>query len=339
MSGSKTIWGIHMEWDDAASQSDSKEIAIGWEVMGDLSKLSASRDTFKAAYAKLFPAERPGAIPVKAGVLYRFSKEMKIGDIVVYPSKHDRMVNIGIIAGDYAFRPEIDKDYPHRRAVHWKVRQPRAQFTQAALYEIGSAITLFQVSNNSDEFLAALDGKAFRAADIDEATAAEIAVQADESVEDFVIKRLKNGISAEQFEQFVAELLRSMDYHVRVSRYAGDGGVDIIAHRDELGFEPPIIKVQCKQMLTTIGGPTVQQLLGAIQPNEHALFVTLGDYSADAVRIERGKSNLRLISGSDLVQMILNNYEKFDPRFKALLPLKRSYVPSGLQTDTSSSAG
>lgn len=333
MSGGKTIWGIHMEWDQATSQPDAKEIAIGWEEMGDLNKLPASRDTFKTTYAKLFPTEKPGAIPVKAGVLYRFSKEMKIGDIVVYPSKNDRMVNIGIVEGDYCFRPEVDKDYPHRRAVKWKLHQPRAQFTQAALYEIGSAITLFQVTNNSDEFVAALEGKAFKAADIDETTAAEIAVQADESVEDFVIKRLKNGISAEQFEQFVAELLRSMDYHVRVSRYTGDGGVDIIAHRDELGFQPPIIKVQCKQTLATIGGPTVQQLLGAIQSNEHALFVTLGDYSSDAVRIERGKSNLRLIGGSDLVQMILNNYEKFDPRFKALLPLKRSYVPSGLQTD------
>ena len=72
----------------------------------------------------------------------------------------------------------------------------------------------------------------------------------------------------------------------------------------------------------------MQQLLGAIQPNEHALFVTLGEYSTDAVRIERGKSNLRLISGSDLVQLIFNNYEKLEPRFKTLLPLKRSYTPS-----------
>lgn len=28
-------------------------------------------------------------------------------------------------------------------------------------------------------------------------------------------------------------------------------GIDIIAHRDELDFEPPIIKIQCKQILAS----------------------------------------------------------------------------------------
>ena len=77
-------------------------------------------------------------------------------------------------------------------------------------YEIGSSITLFQVSNNAEEFLAALNGKPFKAADVDAVSAAEIAVQAEEGVEDFVIKRLKNGLSAELFEYFIAELLRCM---------------------------------------------------------------------------------------------------------------------------------
>ena len=170
---------------------------------------------------------------------------------------------------------------------------PRANFSQSALYEIGSAITLFQISNNTEEFLAALDGKPFKVSDVDAVSAIEIAVQAEELVEDFVIKQLKNGMNSEMFEHFIAELLRCMGYYSRVTRYAGDGGVDVIAHKDELGFEPPIIKVQCKQSLATIGGPAVQQLLGAIQSGEHALFVTLGDYTVDAIRIERGKSNLR----------------------------------------------
>jgi restriction system protein len=118
-----------------------------------------------------------------------------------------------------------------------------------------------------------------------------------------------------------------------VTPHTGDGGVDIIAHRDELGFQPPIIKVQCKQTLSTIGRPAVQQLLGAIQSDENALFVSLGDYSSDAVRIERGKSNLRLIGAVDLVQLIFNNYERFEPRFKTLLPLKRSFTPSAISGD------
>lgn len=330
MTSQRPMWGIHLEWHSGADQAPPADIAIGWDALGDLSTLPPSRDAFKARYVQAYPGEKPGAVPVKAGILYRFAREMQAGDIVVYPSKADRTIHVGRITGPYEYRQASGGEYPHRRSVAWLAAVPRAQISQPALYEIGSAITLFQISNNADEFLAAAAGQPSEAAEVDEGSAAGIGVQAAETVEDFIIKRLKNGITSQQFEGFIAGLLRSMGYFARTTRYAGDGGVDIIAHKDELGFEPPIIKVQCKQTLTTIGGPTVQQLLGAIQANEHALFVTLGEYSSDAIRIERGKSNLRLIGGSDLVQLVLDNYEKFEPRFKSLLPLTRSYAPSAL---------
>ena len=336
MTTARPIWGIHMEWDNIADQQGPKDLAIGWDALGDLGPLAPTREAFKARYASVYPDEKPAAIPIKAGVLYRFAKEMQVGDVVVYPSKPDRIVYIGTIQGNYAYQPDVSENYPNRRSVTWQVAVPRAEISQPALYEIGSALTLFQVNNNADEFLAALKGEPLKIteiAEVDDVSAADLSMQAEESVEDFIIKRLNNGISAEQFEHFVAELVRSMGYFTRVSRFSGDGGVDIIAHKDELGFEPPIIKIQCKQTLSTIGGPAVQQLLGAIQVNEHALFVTLGNYSAEAIRIERGKSNLRLIGSSDLVQLILSNYEKFEPRFKRLLPLKRSYAPSALPAD------
>lgn len=38
-----------------------------------------------------------------------------------------------------------------------------------------------------------------------------------------------------------------MRYHIRVSPEGRDDGIDIVAHKDELGFEPPIIKVQVKR--------------------------------------------------------------------------------------------
>lgn len=40
-------------------------------------------------------------------------------------------------------------------------------------------------------------------------------------------------------------LLRAMGYRTTVTQKSGDGGVDVIASRDPLGIEPPIIKVQC----------------------------------------------------------------------------------------------
>jgi predicted Mrr-cat superfamily restriction endonuclease len=48
----------------------------------------------------------------------------------------------------------------------------------------------------------------------------------------------------------------------RISREGADGGVDIIAHKDELGFEPPIIKVQVKATEGKVGDPEASALYG-----------------------------------------------------------------------------
>ena len=60
MAGVHTIWGIHMEWDDATGPNDTKDLAIGWAELGDLNALPSSRDAFKAAFTKIYPTAKPG---------------------------------------------------------------------------------------------------------------------------------------------------------------------------------------------------------------------------------------------------------------------------------------
>jgi restriction system protein len=92
-------------------------------------------------------------------------------------------------------------------------------------------------------------------------------------------------------------------------------------------FEPPIIKVQVKSSDGAIGDPTVSALYGKVAHQEFALLVSLGSYTTHAKTFARSKANLRLIDGDELVALILQNYEKFDSRYKAVLPLKHVYVP------------
>jgi restriction system protein len=254
---------------------------------------------------------------------------MQVGDVIVYPSKADRMVNIGLVTGEYTYDPAASAEYPHRRAVEWRRHVSREEFTQTALYEIGSALTLFKVSSHAEEFLSALSGQSSLKPDTEDSNAAIlVAEQFEESAEDFVIKRLKQAQTHYEFEHFIAHLLECMGYHSRVTKATGDGGVDVIAHRDELGFEAPIIKVQCKQSLAVSGRPDVQKLFGAIEREEKGLFVTLGSFSPDARTFEQSKSNLRLIDGRALVELIYNHYHKFSPRYQSLVPLKRTYSPA-----------
>lgn len=327
----RAIWGFHMPARFGRAPIDQGFIALGWDELGDLTALPPSREGFKAAVERAGIAKKPGAIPVWAGLLYRYVHEMREGDLVIYPSKTDRMLNLGIVSGPCRHDPAAP-EFRNRRSVDWRRSLPRASFSQSALHEIGSALTLFQVTSHSEEFLAALEGRQTAPEDVDDSDVEEVSAQVEESTEDFILRRLKAGQSPYEFEHFLAHLLTCMGYFARVTQASGDAGVDVIAHRDELGFEPPIIKVQCKQTLEVIGRPAVQQLHGAIEHGEHGLFVTLGRFSPDARNFERSKPNLRLVDGEALIGLIYNHYHRFDPRYQRLIPLKRIYVPGGAAT-------
>lgn len=327
-----TIWGIHAGRTGEADTLFLKKnfVAIGWARLGDLSKIDASREAFKAAVAKAWPEKKPGAVPNNAGQLFRFVHEMQVGDIVVYPTKVDRQIHIGRVEGLYRYDPSIEAGYPNLRPVKWLKAVPRTRFSQGALYEIGSALSLFQVKNYAEEFRAVLEGKnAPPPLPVKEdESVAEVSKDVEETTQDFILKTLAQATKGHPFAHFVAHLLQAMGYRTRVAPEGPDGGVDIIAHRDELGFEPPIIKVQVKSTEGTVGDPVVSALYGKVSPNEHGLLVTLGTFTTQAKNFGRSKSNLRLIDGDELVELVLAHYEKFDVKYKSLLPLRRVYVPA-----------
>lgn len=328
-----TIWGIHGGKAGVADSLFFKKsvVALGWNQMGDLSKLQPDRDAFKAAVAKAYPESKAGAIPNNAGQLFRFVHEMKQGDLVVYPSKHDRQVHIGRVKEPYRFNPDPETEFPHQHTVEWFTSLPRTHFSQGALYEIGSAMSFFQIKSYAEEFRAAAEGKSAPSLSMQDESVGAVAEEIIDSTRDFVLKRLAQELKGHPLADFVAHLLGTMGYRTRVSQEGPDSGVDIIAHKDELGFEPPIIKVQVKSIEKTIGDPVVSALYGKVAANEYGLLVTLGIYSNQAITFARNKSNLRLIDGKELVDLILQHYEQFDSRYKGLLPLKRVYVPEAIE--------
>jgi restriction system protein len=328
----KAIWGIHAGRIGEADSLFLKKnvIAIGWHEMGDVSSIAGDREALKAKIAETYPEAKAGAIPVHAGQLFRFISEIRVGDLVVYPSKIDRQIHIGKVSGSHRYDLRIDSRYPNVRKVEWLGKFPRTRFSQGALYEIGSALTLFQVKNYADEFVAALTGEAPVPADSDEATAAIVAEEIEATTRDYVLKRLAQEMKGHPLEQFVAHLLEAMGYRTRTAALGTDSGIDIIAHKDHLGFEPPIIKVQVKSTEGSVGDPVVSALYGKVSSSEFGLLVTLGTFSTQARAFAREKPNLRLIDGEELVDLVFEHYEHFDAKYKGLLPLKQVYVPEPL---------
>lgn len=333
------VWGFHMpEWlaDDPIERGF---VCLGWPEVGDIFALPADRDAYKAALLRAYPEKKPGSIPVDAGILFRFAHEITAGDFIIYPSKHNRMVNIGRANGKQWRQPGYGRDdyeLPNFNGVDWIGHFPRNDFSQSALYEIGSFITLFRVRSHAEEFLRTIDGPTptpagsevedVQASD-DDSVSQNASLLAEETTADFVLRRIRQGLSGFEFEHFAAHLMECMGYTARVTEKSGDGGVDVIAHQDALGFQPPIIKIQCKRQSAQVSEPEVSQLLGTLGEGEYALFLTLGSYSRQARVRERNSPRLRLIDGDQLVEMILEHYPRMSPRYRNMLPLRQIYVP------------
>jgi restriction system protein len=333
----KTLWGIHAgRLGDADSLFLRKNvIAIGWDEMGDISSIGRDREALKLKVAETYPSAKPGAIPVHAGQLFRFIYEIQPGDLVVYPSKIDRHIHIGRVKSEHRYNTSVSTGYPNIRDVEWIGDYPRTRFSQGALYEIGSALTLFQVKNYADEFFAALAGEPPTTAESDEETAAIVAEEIEATTRDYVLKKLAREAKGHPLEYFVAHLLEAMGYRTRVSPVGTDAGIDIIAHKDDLGFEPPIIKVQVKSTEGSVGDPIVSALYGKVDNEEFGLLITLGTYTTQAKSFARNKSNLRLIDGEELVDLIFEYYDAFDSKYKGFLPLRQIYVPEPIASDES----
>lgn len=329
-----TMWGIH---NDAlgAELVEKGFVSIGWEEVPDLRTIGGDRTRLKDVVQRTYPHIKPGAVPVWAGILYRFGFEMQQGDLVVAPYRLDSTLNFGVVDGPYEYHADVAR-HPHRRKVRWlRTGVARGLFPQGALYEIGAAVTLFQVRKHADIFRQFLDTSSEETFERETAPSTVTADDSSNTVEDepnadrieqhtrdFIVKVLLRELSHEEFEHFTADLLRSMGYQARVTPFSADGGVDVIAHKDPLGLEPPLIKVQCKHSTSTQSRPDVQRLIGTLSNGEVGLFVTLGTFSKDAVDLERERQNLRLFGGADITRLTVEHYEQLPARWRELLPLR-----------------
>ena len=293
--------------------------------MGDLGNIDANRDAFKEKYTQIYPDAKKGSIATGAGMLYRFCHEIQVGDYVVFPSKSNREVNIGVVESEYIYDSN-QPEYVQTRKVKWLQHLPRMVFSQGALYEIGSAMSLFSVKNYADEFLSVLDKDFMKnySSDSEDESVGATADDIIEGTKDFILKELSRQFKGYDLEGFVADLLRAMGYRTTISPQGGDSGIDITAYKDEL---PPRILVQVKSQDGDIRETTIQSLKGAMREGDYGLFVTLSNYTKNAQKYLDSTPIIRGINGTELVELILKYYDDLSDKYRKMIPLKQVYIP------------
>ncbi|MDB5571760.1 MAG: Restriction system protein [Hyphomicrobiales bacterium] len=327
------VWAIRA---GSAGQADAIFLEHGQlalssqEVGGDVSLLSPSRGAFKDAFIRGAPDARASSAPAQAGQLYRFVHEMRIGARVLYPRKIDRTVHWGEIVGPYLYEPENGPEFAHRRAVRWIARLSRDDFTQGALYELGATLSLFEVKSYAAEFRRRFEsGLGPTEEDSEENAVRDVA----ESTNDFIARKLRTHFKGFPLEPFIADLFRAMGYRAHTTRKTRDDGIDVIAHRDELGIEPPILKIQVKAHEANVGADPVKAFYAMVHERDVGIFVTTGGYSASALEFARTRGNLKLVNGVELIGLIQKYYDGLCARHRQQIPLRRVLVPDASMPD------
>ncbi|RDU37114.1 restriction endonuclease [Neobacillus piezotolerans] len=301
--------------------------SIGWPQLGN-PRLFSSKEDLERKAQKIYSDSKPNSIRSWVGQVWRFSREIRPGDRVITYSKEKREYLIGSVLEGHFFDNQIgDPDYPNHLRIKWENQTvSRDLLSQAARNSLGSVLTVFRVDDWGSELEKLLRNPSLTP-DLtpdDEET--------EEIVEDLLSKALVmvqdkvDQLDPWEMQELVGGLLVSMGYNVKVSPKGPDGGVDILAFKDAFGFEKPIIKVQVKHRKSTASAPEIQQLLGANPIDANSLFVSTGGFTSHAEAVAKHNS-VRLVDLEELVNLIVIWYEKMPSETKALLPLKKMYVP------------
>jgi restriction system protein len=143
------------------------------------------------------------------------------------------------------------------------------------------------------------------------------------------IKDRISKLDWDDMQELVAGLLRAMGYKTRVSPAGPDRGKDIVASPDGFGFESPRIVVEVKHRAgTTMGSQEIRSFLGGRHSDDKGLYVSTGGFSKDArYEADRASIPLTLMDADDLVQAVVDYYDRMDIETQRLLPLRKLYWP------------
>lgn len=307
-------------------------VSVGWLDVGDMSSLH-SRADFKQRLAAVFPDWSPYELGNSAGQLFRFAREIKVGDNVITYDPSSRVYLVGSVTGAYEFIEGLVPNQSHIRRVKWLGEVSRDSLSVESRNSLGSTLTIFSLQESVvNEMHRLLNGQG--AAPATQPDTLTVDAQVDSLFQDQQLKSLEfikdkvNALRWDDMQILIAGLLRAMGYKTRISPSGSDRGKDIIASPDGLGFEDPRIVVEVKHRNAAMGSQEIRSFLGGRHTNDKGLYVSTGGFSKDArYEAERAPIPLTLMDLDDLVNSLLEHYEKMDVDMQRLIPLRKIYWP------------
>lgn len=326
-----TLWlvraGRYGEREDFALEN--KVAVIGWDQLGDLST-TKNRSELKKLLETHYPDEKVNTRRNWESQLWQFINEIKPGDLIALPLKHRAAIVFGEVTGPYQYSSKNPDGTKHTHAIKNWVELPRNKFDQDMLYSLGAASTVCSIHrNNAEERIRAILGGRIPAQVVEDIPSIEEEVDLEQVASDEITEFITRKFKGHGLARLTAAVLEAQGYKVKVSPEGADGGVDILAGAGPLGFDQPRMVVQVKSGDAPVDVKVFRELHGVLNTYgaETGLLVAWNGYRGV---LEKEAANLyfkiRLWDAGDLVQMVLENYEKMPASIQTELPLKQIWT-------------
>ena len=309
---------------------EESQVAVGWNELGHIDK-GTSRQDIANQVLQTWPGYKKGKTSIIAGQPYRYINEIKIGNRVVTYDPGRRIYLLGTIQSDEKFNPSVE-ELGRVRKVTWDAEVSRDDISSPTKNTLGAISTLFLLSEDATkEVLALAAGEPSDRPEPETNADVEQSLEAIRGQSRELIKDQINTLDPYDLQDLVAGVLRAMGYKTRVSPPGADRGVDIMASPDGFGFEQPRIIVECKhRMRSAMGAQDIRTFLGGRHKDDKGLYVSTGGFTKDArYEAERASIPTTLMDLDQLVEAVIEHYEKLDSESRVLLPLAQLYWPAG----------
>ncbi len=337
--------GRHCEHEDKFLKEN--RIYLTWGGLDrDLGKLKDRKDLM-AVLAEVYPKFKHFHRVQNSGQIWAFTHRMKPGDWVCVPSKR-KTIHVGEITGPYTFDPDAENPYYHSREIKWiETDIPRTNFDQDVLNSLGAATTICQIKRHDAEArVRAMKTNGWKSVGIKpKPVSDDEGMTDDETGGDFDIEQIARDqiarlifskFNGHEMEILVEAILQAQGFTTYHSDKGADGGKDILAAPDTLGFGRPRICVQVKSQDTPLERPVLDQLVGTMQnvQADQGLLVCWGGFKPTIKReASRMFFKVRLWDQNDLIDQFLMNYDKLNEDLRAELPLKRVWAVASTEDE------
>ncbi len=336
----KRLWlvrlGRHGENEDAALEQ-------GLLVMNNAQDMSQAktREAILEIIETMMPEAKPRRQALLAGSTHNFVNVVEVGDVVVSPFKSSATLGIGEVTGPYR-RLE---DGRAARPVRWfRTEVPRGSFQQDLLFSFGAVLTDCEIKRNDalnrvlavakdgkdpgDGMAPAPRGPLQLTEDAGEDDASEN-FDLEEIARDQIVRRISSIFAGHDFTRLIDAILIAQGYVTHVSPPGPDAGIDIVAGRGSLGFEPPRLVVQVKSGDIVADHPTLQSLIGAVhdaQADQGLLVSWSGFKPTVRRRINELFFRVRLWDREEILDAFFAVYDRLPEHIRAELPLRRTWT-------------